>query len=146
MMHQIPSGCIVESVGAQACEVLWGRGRIESVAECGCKDVREGGVCCSEDVRVTEVSVCVRMHVRKREESVGCEDVWEGEVCGAVKKQGKEYKASRSRVWSGEGVRGERVKGKGERGCYLIGFLVKTYFVSPSGNMIQGVDTNGLLS
>ena len=53
---------------------------------CGCKDVRE-------DVRVTEVSVCVRMHVRKREESVGCEDVWEGEewgvrMCGRGKSVG----------------------------------------------------------
>ena len=29
---------------------------------------------------------------------MGCEDVWEGEECGMVKKQGREYKASRSRV------------------------------------------------
>ena len=144
-----------ESVGVR----MWGRGRIESVAECWCKDVREGGVCCSEDVRVTEVSVCVKMHVRKREESVGCEDVWEGKECGVwgcvgggrvwrVKKQGREYtkladlECEVVRVWR---RRGRGSSGKGEKGCYLIGFSVKTYFISPSGHMIQGVDRNGIL-
>ena len=135
MMHQIPSGCIEESVGARACEVLWGRGR--RVWVWGCEGEGGSRVLQSVGVRMWGREECavVRMwgwqkwvYVRGcmlergrrvwgvrmcgRGKSVGCEDVWEGEECGAVKKQGREYKASRSRVWSGEGVKqeGERVK------------------------------------
>ena len=95
MMHQIPSGCIVESVGARACEVLWGRGR--RVWVWGCEGEGGSRVLQSVGVRMWGREECavVRMWGWQKWVCVrGCmlergRRVWGVRMCGRGKSVGR---------------------------------------------------------